>query len=185
MRSRRSRGYRQETWCACRRRVQGKVALAAVEEDRTLAQLASRFGIYATQVSVYVYDRGQIALQFAGTTAGSVGGQSSSPALSHRYLWNAQAIDHLFADENVADAEVLYALTDHQGSVRDLVSYDAQNDVTTIENHRVYDSYGNLASETGPAVDCLLGYTGRQFDEASGLQNNLNRWYDPKVSHPT
>jgi transposase-like protein len=30
-----------------------KVALAAVKEDRTLAQLASRFGIYATQVSAW------------------------------------------------------------------------------------------------------------------------------------
>jgi transposase-like protein len=30
-----------------------KVALAAVKEDRTLAQLASRFGIYATQISAW------------------------------------------------------------------------------------------------------------------------------------
>ncbi len=30
-----------------------KVALAAVKEDRTLAELASRFGIYATQVSAW------------------------------------------------------------------------------------------------------------------------------------
>jgi len=45
----------------------------------------------------------------------------------------------------------------------------------------VYDAYGNLTDETNAAVDCLFGYTGRQFDEATGLQNNLNRWYDPKV----
>jgi len=30
-----------------------KVALAAVKEDRTLAELASRFGIYAPQVSAW------------------------------------------------------------------------------------------------------------------------------------
>ena len=88
---------------------------------------------------------------------------------------------HLFADEDVADAEVLYALTDHQGSVRDLAVYDSQNDVTTIANHRVYGGYGNVQSETNSAVDCLFGYTGRLFDEANALQNNLNRWYDASV----
>jgi RHS repeat-associated protein len=29
-----------------------------------------------------------------------------------------------------------------------------------------------------PAVDLLFGYTGKQLDEATGLQNNLHRWYD-------
>jgi len=41
--------------------------------------------------------------------------------LSHRYLWG-QAVDQLFADEQVSDpevdGEVLWALTDRQGSVR-------------------------------------------------------------------
>jgi RHS repeat-associated protein len=31
------------------------------------------------------------------------------------------------------------------------------------------------------SVDVLFGYTGRPFDEATGLQNNLNRWYDASV----
>jgi RHS repeat-associated protein len=44
----------------------------------------------------------------------------------------------------------------------------------------VYDAYGNLTSETA-AVDCLFGYTGQLYDNATGLQNNLNRWYDPSV----
>ena len=74
-----------------------------------------------------------------------------------------------------------WALTDHENSVRDLAAYDSGTDVTTIANHRVYDSFGNLKSETNSAVDCLFGYTGRMLDEATGLQNNLNRWYDAKV----
>lgn len=32
---------------------------------------------------------------------------------------------------------------------------------------------------TNAAVDILFGFTGRPYDEASDLQNNLNRWYDP------
>ena len=143
------------------------------------------------QQTVWVYDRGQIVSQFDGT------GQLDSSNLSHRYLWNSQAVDQLFADEQLSPlppgegggegydlttpGNVLWALTDHENSVRDLATYDPGTDVTTIANHRVYDAYGNLTSQTNAAVDCLFGYTGRQFDNATGLQNNLNRWYDPAV----
>ena len=54
--------------------------------------------------------------------------------------------------------------------------------------HLVCDSFGKLVSQTSPlaslgvaAVDCLFGYTGKAFDRATGLQNNLNRWFDPSV----
>jgi RHS repeat-associated protein len=30
-------------------------------------------------------------------------------------------------------------------------------------------------------VDTAFAFTGRQFDQATGLQNNLNRWYDPSI----
>ena len=33
----------------------------------------------------------------------------------------------------------------------------------------------------GLAADFLFGYTGRFYDQATGLQWNLNRWYDPSV----
>ena len=128
--------------------------------------------------TVYSYDGSQIALQFDKTYANGSASDLTATDLSHRYVWDSQAVDHLLADEGVADAELLYALTDHQGSVRDLATYDSQNDVTTIANHRVYGAYGNVQSESNSAVDCLFGYTGRLHDEATGLQNNLNRWYD-------
>ena len=63
-----------------------------------------------------------------------------------------------------------------------------RNGATSIAMHLVYDSFGKLVSQTDPsaslgvaAVDCLFGYTGKAFDRATGLQNNLNRWYDPSV----
>jgi len=82
---------------------------------------------------------------------------------------------------------VFRPLADHLGTVRDLAQYDAASGTTTVVNHRVYDSFGNLVSAIDPAtnqpaaVDFLFGFTGRPFDAHTGLQNNVNRWYDPAV----
>jgi RHS repeat-associated protein len=104
-------------------------------------------------------------------------------AVTNRYLWGP-GVDQLVADEQVTSpsspGEVLWALTDHLGTVRDLVEYSGGT--TQVVVHRTYDSFGNVTSELNPtAVDILFGYTGRPFDAATGLQNNLNRWYDPNV----
>ena len=95
---------------------------------------------------------------------GGEGGENQSAAptisdLSHRYLWNSQAVDQLFAGEKVTSlgtaGTMLWALTDHENSARDLITYNSNSDVTTVANHRVFDSYGNLESETDSAVDRL------------------------------
>jgi RHS repeat-associated protein len=70
-------------------------------------------------------------------------------------------------------------LTDNQGTVRDLAVYNAQTGVTSVANHRVYDSYGNLTSQTNAAVDCLFGFTGLPYDEASGTYVTPTRRYAP------
>jgi RHS repeat-associated protein len=142
-----------------------------------------------------------IAYQFDTTYANDATDRTLSASnLSHRYLWNSQAVDQLFADEALSPlppgasqgegsagydltsaGDVLWALTDHENTIRDLASYNAGTDTTTIANHRVFDSYGNLKSESNSAVDCLFGYTGRMYDEATRLQNNHNRWYDSRT----
>jgi len=48
-----------------------------------------------------------------------------------------------------------------------------------VVNHLVYDAFGKLTSESNPAVDSLFLFTARPLDGDTGLQNNLNRWYDP------
>ena len=79
-------------------------------------------------------------------------------------------------------------MTDRLGSVTDVVD---SNGVLRI--HREFDAFGNITAEThynenGTEVTSGQGfvtvafaYTGRLWDETTGLQNNLNRWYDPAV----
>ncbi|REJ64954.1 MAG: RHS repeat-associated core domain-containing protein [Planctomycetota bacterium] len=102
--------------------------------------------------------------------------------LTNRYLW-ANAVDQILADEQVTTlssaGDVYWPLTDNQGTVRQLAFYDSGSGDTTIQRYWEYDSFGNVTSETAAAVDHLFGYTGRAFDDATGLQNNLHRWYDP------
>jgi RHS repeat-associated protein len=99
-------------------------------------------------------------------------------------------VDQLLADEPVTDTEtpgdILWALTDHLGSVRDVVDSAGR-----LRIHKNYDAFGNVLAEThlnasGATVtagqtgyvDEAFGFTGRFYDKATGLQNNLNRWYD-------
>ncbi|HQH45859.1 MAG TPA: RHS repeat-associated core domain-containing protein, partial [Candidatus Aminicenantes bacterium] len=49
------------------------------------------------------------------------------------------------------------------------------------KSNRVYEAFGKVHSESGPTVDTIFGFTGRYFDDDTGLQWNLNRWYDPGV----
>ncbi len=119
---------------------------------------------------------GQIVLQFDDDAQGD-------PQLTHRYLWGA-AVDQILADEQVTSlttpGNILWTLADHLGTVRDLAQYDASTGDTTVASHRLYDAFGNRIAVTG-AVDHLFAFTGRALDGSTGLQNNLNRWYDAEL----
>jgi RHS repeat-associated protein len=73
-------------------------------------------------------------------------------------------------------ATTLHALLgDHLNTVRDVIATNG-----TLENHLVYNSYGELKSQTGGgAYSPFHRFTGKPFDVAIGLQYNINRWYDP------
>lgn len=96
-----------------------------------------------------------------------------------RYTWGV-LVDQIMAEENAETGEVLYPLSDHVGSVRDIS--DANGNVV---NHVRYDSYGNIENETDETTETLFGYTGKPLDEATGLQNNHHRWYDAAVGRWT
>jgi RHS repeat-associated protein len=112
-------------------------------------------------VSRFVYDGDHIALQFDG-----------SNNLTHRYL-HGPAIDQILADEDALN-DILWALTDNLGTVRDLV-----DDSGAVQNHIEYDSFGKVTAESAAAVDHLFGYTGRERDEETGLMYYRARYYDP------
>ena len=76
---------------------------------------------------------------------------------------------------------MFWTLTDHLNTVRDLAVFDAETGVTTIANHIVYDAFGRVTSQTNVSVTTLFGFTGRPLDSDTGLQNNLNRWYDAET----
>jgi RHS repeat-associated protein len=48
----------------------------------------------------------------------------------------------------------------------------------TVVNHLKYSAFGSVTSETNAAVDHLLGFTGRERDEESGLDYYRARFYD-------
>jgi|GEM_PF-1725848 len=123
----------------------------------------------------FVYEDGHVVLQFDGGSASD---------LTNRYVWGPM-VDQILADEQLTSpssaGNVIWPLTDHLNTVRDLADRGESTGAVAVANHRVYDSFGQLVSETNAAVDEVFGFTSRYFDEVSGLQNNWNRWYEAEV----
>ena len=115
------------------------------------------------QVERFVYDGDHIALVFDGE-----GNQT------HRYLHGPQ-IDQVLAEETT-DGQVRWALSDNQGTVRDVV--DAQGQVL---NHISYDSFGNVTGQSNPEAYFRFGYTGREFDQETGQYYYRARYFDARV----
>jgi RHS repeat-associated protein len=139
----------------------------------------------------FLYEQGKVVLQFDKSGTGDV----ADTNLSHRYLWGP-AVDQLLADEQVSGlgaGDVYWAMTDRQGSVRNVID----NEGNLRINYQL-DSFGNIVAEqhydsggsggwgygatsnTG-YIDEAFIFTGRFYDHETGLQNNLNRWYNPAI----
>jgi len=67
-----------------------------------------------------------------------------------------------------------WTLRDHLNTVRKVLDMKGK-----IVSHLEYDAFGKLLNATGDKP--LFRYTGKMFDEAAGLQWNINRWYDANV----
>jgi RHS repeat-associated protein len=129
--------------------------------------------------SIYFYDGSHIAM------ATNLNGD-----LSNRYL-HGPAVDQILADESFDPAsglseDILWALTDHQGSVRDLVSYESSNNSVNLIEHLHYDAFGNLINidtnerltSADRLTDHLFSYTGREHDLETDLMYYRARYYE-------
>jgi len=131
--------------------------------------------IYDDATGIASPDRGNVILDFLDPDGEE---ESESLILAKRYLYGA-AVDQLLAQEDVTESissadRVLWPLTDHLQTVRDLIDNSA-----TLSEHYEYNSFGHLASGDSSLTRYL--FTSRELDPATGLQSNRARWYDAAV----
>jgi RHS repeat-associated protein len=98
----------------------------------------------------------------------------SMGALKARYI-HGDGVDEVFARQ-ASDGTPYFFLTDHQGSVRDVV-----NDAGTVVDHVDYNAFGKVIAETNATYRGRYGYTGREQDVEIGLQYNRARYYDAET----
>jgi RHS repeat-associated protein len=124
----------------------------------------------AAAIEHYLYDREDIILDFLDAD----GAGSGLPTEAKRYLHGPGA-DMILAQEN-AGGETQWLLTDHLGTTRDIV-----NNSGSVVNHLQYDTFGNVTSETGAGQSSRYLYTGREYDNATGLHYYRARYYDASI----
>jgi RHS repeat-associated protein len=110
----------------------------------------------------FAYDNGNVWADLDGTDT-----------LQTRRLY-LDGVDQIYARITASGGAAAWYLPDRLGSIRDIT--DAAG---VIQDHRNYDSFGNVLSESNPLFGDRYQYTGREFDGATGLQYNRARFYDP------
>ncbi len=109
----------------------------------------------------------------------------------NRYLWGpgangqyGQLVDQLLASdfryEYGATGADMWAITDKDGSVQEMYYNEYWWSGTNLV---VDDAYGKMLGDADPWNDYFwsggIGFAGSFHDPETGLQYNLNRWYDP------
>jgi len=132
-------------------------------------------------------DKGSVVLDFVDDNSDTEAGAAD---LDRRYLWG-QNVDQLFAQETIETipgtggdpdtfaVETDWTLTDHLGSIRDLVHYDEATDQSTVDEHFTYSAFGEVTSGDTSRIRYL--YTAQEYDADTGLFYYDARWYDPNT----
>jgi RHS repeat-associated protein len=124
---------------------------------------ADGLGSGLTTIKQYAHDGRHIAYELDG-----VGN------ITHRLL-HGPVTDMVLADQT-ADGVVHWMLSDHLGTVRDII-----NNAGIITNHIRYNSFGNIQSQTNTALTPNFAFTGREWDAETGLYQYRARYYDATV----
>ncbi len=85
-------------------------------------------------------------------------------------------IDELLGRNRPGSDGVSWYLADRLGSTRALVDQDGR-----VLSRIAYDSFGNILSESDPAVGDRFTFTGRELNREIGLLYYRARYYDPLV----
>ncbi len=101
---------------------------------------------------------------------------NSSGTVQERYLFRPGAVSGATVDEILARTSSggtsAWYLTDKLGTVRDI-----DNTSAAVIDHVVYDSYGNVVTQTNAINGDRFKYTGMQSDSTVGLYYDNARWY--------
>lgn len=118
-------------------------------------------------VTHFIYDREDVLLDFIDPD----GSGPQPAALDLRYL-HGPGIDQILVQES-GSGNVRWLLTDHLGSVRDLV-----DNSSAVMNHVQYASFGGVMAESNPAESTRYLFTGREHDAQTDLYYYRARFYD-------
>lgn len=124
-----------------------------------------------TVLTHFVLERNTVLLDFVD----SDGAAGPSTAALDRYYLHGPVIDQVFA-QDAGSGNVQWHLTDHLGSVRDLVDNSG-----TVVNHITYDSFGNVQTQTNAAAGSRYLFTGRELDAELNVYYYRARYYDAAI----
>jgi RHS repeat-associated protein len=128
--------------------------------NRRISQTVTNGSGTVTLNEHYIYDGNALVLVLDG-----------SGNVTHTFL-NGPAANQPLADD-AGSGNVTWMLADQQGTVRDVI-----NSSGSLVDHIVYDSYGNIVSQTTSANQPRFTYAGMQLDSATGLYFDHARYYD-------
>jgi RHS repeat-associated protein len=142
--------------------------------DRRISQTVDADGAASGLATTehYIYDGEHIILEFIDADGPS---SAAQPISEVRNLFGP-VIDMILAQEQIGTGETNWVLTDHLGTIRDLIGNMGQQ-VLDLQ----YDSFGNLRSSSSPTTVTRYGFTGREFDNSLGLYYYRARYYSPEL----
>ncbi|QDU59938.1 tRNA3(Ser)-specific nuclease WapA precursor [Planctomycetes bacterium Pan216] len=135
--------------------------------DRRIAKSVDFNGDGNVDVSEhYIQDREDVLLDFVDPDGSGTGG----PVFSNRYL-HGTGIDQVLAQDDGVNVEWL--LHDHLGTTKDIVDSSG-----AVVNHLIYDSFGNVVNQSNSLIEVRYKFTGREYDDETGLYYYRARYYD-------
>jgi RHS repeat-associated protein len=88
-------------------------------------------------------------------------------------------VDEIYAEEQLSGpgpGTVYWMLTDHLGSVRDVVQGAGAS--AAVVKHLAYTAFGQPSADSNPGLKVAYSFAGREFEAAFGMYYNRARYYD-------